>query len=188
MYNNINLSSDMVMAYGPGSIFRNPITGKWEFPVYNFNMKILNPHRQNIDILNNDKNYRHKVAKNFYTLLTEKWLYNDHHYRKLLKYFTTGDKTGTGVGQIHLVDNLDDAKATTLNKKYRNHIFLYIEKYFITKKFVYKSLSNFTKKYDMKWYNLMDNESAVKKYLANNLRDLIANTIYKLESRDASNN
>lgn len=164
-----------------GTVFRNPITGRWEFPVYSFDLDVINPFVNSVDVLNNDRRYQKKVADSIYVSLTETWLYKKHNFKKLLKYFRIVEAGGEG--QVHLIDNLDDAKMSEMNNKYRKHILMYIEKYFISRKFVYKALQKFTRTKNVKWYDVFEHSSAVKKFLAKELEDLIKDTVYELEKK-----
>jgi len=164
------------------SIFKNPITGQWTIPVLTFNTSILNPFYQEIDPLNNDPRYQDRVIEHFYTKLTEKWLYRDPLFRSLLKYFKvekSGDK-----GTVSLIS--DPNKTTDISKisdDDSKFIFKYIEKYFITKRFIEKVLREYVKTTRIKWYDLFSNTDTMKDLLRHKLKKLIVSTIYQLQER-----
>ena len=125
------------------TIFRDPITGRWSIPLLTFNLSNRNPFYFDIDPLNDDPNYRRNVVNHFYTRLTEKWLYKAPIFKKLLKYFKV-EKNGE-TGKVSLIDDPDKTVDIKINNEYKNYIFRYIEKVFITKKLVNKILKEYVK-------------------------------------------
>lgn len=160
------------------SIFRNPLTGKWTIPILTFNTKYINPYYGQIDPLNDDPRYQKKVVDHFYTRLTEKWLYKDPAFRKLLKYFTV-EKNGDE-GKVLLIVNPEKISKSNDNETYKKYIFRYIEKYFITKRLVDKVLRRYVKSTHLKWYDLFHNTDIIKDLLAHKIKKLILTTIYQI--------
>lgn len=163
------------------SVFRNPLTGRWTVPILTFNTKYVNPYYGEVDPLNEDPYYQNRVVEHFYMRLTEKWLYKDPVFRKLLKYFKV-DKDGNE-GKVSLIDNIDNVEEQDIDSTYRKHIFKYIEKYFITKKFVDKVLRQYVRKTKTKWYDLINNTDIIKDLFAHKLKKLIITTIYELQEK-----
>lgn len=167
------------------SIFRNPITGRWSIPILTFNTTFINPFYSEVDPLNEDPQYQQRVIDHFYMRLTEKWLYKDPAFRKLLKYFKVEENGNEG--KISLIDNIDNVREIDKQMKYWKHIFKYIEKYFITKKFVEKVLRQYVRRTDTKWYDLFNNTDILKDLFAHKLKKLIESTIYQLQEKKAEN-
>lgn len=160
------------------SIFRDPITGKWSIPILTFNLLHRNPFYYDVDPLNNDPKYRKSVVNHLYTRLTEKWLYKEPVFKKLLKYFKI-DKTGE-TGKVSLIEDPDKPVDIKINEEYKNFIFKYIEKVFITKHFINKILKEYVKTTRIKWYDLYNNTSTLKDLFAHKLKKLIVSTIYEM--------
>lgn len=158
------------------ALIKNPYSGRWTIPVLTFNTNYLNPYYSESDPLNKDPNYQKSLVDHFYVRLTEKWLYKDVVFRKLLKYFKV-EKDGTK-GTITLIDNPNKPSDSPLNEEYRKHIFKYIEKHFINKHFVDHVLRKYIKSTGMKWYDLFNNTSVLKELFAHKLKKLIVSTIY----------
>lgn len=163
------------------SIFRNPITGRWTIPILTFNINYTNPFYTEIDPLNKDPNYQKSVVENFYLRLKEKWLYKEPIYRSLLKYFKV-DKKGDE-GKIYLVTNIDEASESNIDTKYQKHVLKYIEKFFVTKKFVDKVLREYVGTTRIKWYDLFHNTDTLKDLFAHKLKKMIISTIYELQGK-----
>lgn len=168
------------------SIFRNPVTGKWTIPILTFNTVYPNPFYKDIDPLNDDPNYQKSVINYIYIKLTERWLYQDPVFRKLLRYFDV-TKNGTE-GQIALIEDIDsikesDIETNELRDKYRKYIFKYIEKYFITKNFVGKVLKEYIRRTHTKWYDIFNNTDVIKDLFAYKLKKSIISTIYELKDK-----
>lgn len=163
------------------SIFRNPLTGRWTIPVLTFNTRFINPFYGEVDPLNDDPNYQSRVIDHLHMRLTEKWLYKDPVFRKLLKYFKVEENGDEG--RVSLIDNIDDVKESEIDPKFRKHIFKYIEKYFITRKFVDKVLRQYVRKTKIKWYDLINNTDILKDLFSHKLKKLIISTIYQLQEK-----
>lgn len=167
------------------AIVRNPVTSTWTLPLLTFNTSIRNPLYGYRDPLNEDPSYQNKVVKNFYLRLTEKWLYKDRAFRKLLQYFKVDEANGEG--KVGLITDSKAKVDDVLQKKYKKYIFSYIEKLFISKSFVRRVLTDYITKTGAKWYDLFNNTGTVKKLLAHKLRRKIAKTMYKLQDYVPSN-
>jgi len=163
------------------SLFRDPITGKWVIPILTFNPMIPNPYFQDIDPLNNDPRYQKRVVDNIYMRLTEKWLYKEPRFRSLLKYFVV-EKSGNK-GTVSLITNPDKASEAKVNEDDRKHIFKYIEKYFITERFVRKVLKEYVTVTHVKWYDLFNNTDTLKDLFGHKLKKLIIATIYGMQDK-----
>lgn len=166
-------------------LVRDPITGLWTIPIMTFNIKTINPYYGEIDPLNEDPKYQNNVVKHFYMRLIEKWLYKDFLFRNLLKYFKT-ERNGDEV-KVTLIPNLDNLSSTDVDKATRKFIFRYIEKVFITKKFVDKALRQYvnTDPKRIKWYDFFNNTGTLKELLSRKLEKLIIKTIYELQDKEA---
>lgn len=167
------------------SIFRNPITGRWTIPILTFNTNYVNPYFGEIDTLNDDPRYQKNVVDNFYTRLTEKWLYKKPVFKSLLKYFRV-DKNGSE-GRVQLIADPDKISELNTDEQYQKHVFKYIEKYFITRHFVDKVLRQYVRTTHIKWYDLFHNTDTVKDLFAHKLKKLIISTIYELQYRKNEN-
>ena len=165
------------------SLFRNPVTGRWMIPILTFNTGFINPYYGEIDPLNDDPNYRKSVIDNFYLRLKEKWLYKEPIYRSLLKYFIV--KENGEQGTVSLVDDPDKVSSSNINEKYKNHIYKYIEKYFISKHLIRKILEQYVNTTHIKWYDLFHNIDTLKNLFAHKLKKLIISTIYELQEQKA---
>lgn len=166
------------------SLFRDPVTGKWYIPVLTFDTRIVNPYYREADPLNDDPSYQARVVNHFYTRLTEKWLYKEPMFRSLLKYFQV-EKSGNK-GTVSLVaneDRLSDIK--NFSEEDIMHIFKYIEKYFITERFVKKVLKEYISVTHAKWYDLFNNTDTLKDLFRHKLKKLIISTIYELQTKRA---
>lgn len=163
------------------SLFRNPISGRWEIPVLRFNTRFVNPFFGEVDSLNEDHLYQKRVIDHYYTLLTEKWLYGRPLYRSLLKYFKVskdGDK-----GTVSLITNPDKLSESNVTKDDEKYVFHYIETHFITLKFVRKVLQEYVRTTHIKWYDLYNNNSALRDLFRHKLKRLILETIYEASGR-----
>lgn len=167
------------------SIFRNPITGKWSIPVLAFNTSYTSPFYMETNPLNNDPRYRKDVIRYIYMKLTEKWLYHDIKFRKLLRYFKISEEGKEG--KVSLIDDPNKIeKETEEQEKYRNFIFRYIEKYFINKHLVSETVKQYIAKTHINWYDIFSNTDSIKKLLVHKLKKLIMSTIYELYDRKLS--
>lgn len=161
-------------------IYRNPLTGKWTMPILKFNTSYINPIYGEIDPLNEDVNYHKKVIQQFYMRLKEKWLYKEPVFEKLLKYLKV-DKKGDEV-KVSLISDINKASEQKWDKNMRKYMFRYIEKIFVTKKFVKKVLKEYVKRTNIKWYDLFYNTDTLKDLFAHKLKKNIVRTIYDLEN------
>ena len=161
------------------SILRNPITGRWTIPILTFNTGYINPYYGDIDPLNDDPKYQKRVIEQFYMRLVEKWLYKNPIFKSLLKYFKV-EKNGDEC-KVSLVPNMDSVSKSNIDEKCRKYVYRYIEKVFITKKFVDKVLRQYVNVTHIKWYDLFHNTDTLKDLFAHKLKKLIVSTIYELE-------
>lgn len=162
------------------SIFRNPDTGRWVIPVLTFDLQYPAVYFPR-DPLNEDPNYQKSVVNQFYLRLKEKWLYHDVAFRKLLKYFQI--EKSNGKITVQLIDDPDKVGTTHVGEDERNYVFRYIEKYFVTKKFVDQVIRSYVNTARVKWYDLFYNTDILKDLLAHKLKRLILSTVYELHDR-----
>lgn len=160
------------------SIFRHPVTGKWTIPILTFNTSLVNPFFNQVDPLNDDPKYQKSVTDNFYLRLKEKWLYKEPIFRSLLKYFKV-EKSGDEI-KVSLISDPDKI-SDSQNRDNDKYIFRYIEKYFITKRFISKILKEYIRTTHIKWYDLFHNTDTLKGLFAHKLKKLIISTIYELQ-------
>jgi len=73
--------------------------------------------------------------------------------------------------------------STSVDKDTRKYIFRYVEKVFITKKFIDKILRQYVNTTHIKWYDLFNNTDAIKDFFAYKLKKLIVSTIYELQDK-----
>lgn len=163
------------------SVFRNPVTGKWAVPIMTFNTLYTSPFFAERDPLNEDGQYQNRVIDHFYIRLTEKWLYKDASFRKLLKYFYIS-KTKTE-GSVQLIEDPEKVSKEDIDSVDRKYIFKYIEKFFVTRNLVEKALREYVGATHIKWYDLFYNSDAIKDILSRKLKKLIISTIYQLRDR-----
>lgn len=163
------------------SIFKNPITGRWNIPILTFNTKYINPYFGEVDPLNEDPVYQKSVVDHFYMRLTEKWLYKASAFRKLLKYFRV-EKNGEE-GKVSMIADPDKISETPIDEQYHKHVFKYIEKFFITKRLIDRILRQYIGTTHIKWYDLFHNTDTLKDLFAHKLKKLIISTIYELQDR-----
>lgn len=158
----------------------DPVNKKWVVPVLTFNPTVVNPYFGEIDILNEDYRYQERVIDHFYTRLTEKWLFKSPEFRELLKYFKV-EKTSNDKKSVSLIPNLDKLSKQDLDDVERKYVLKYIDKYFVTKKFVDKVLRDYVAFTHTKWYDLFNNTDIIKELFAHKLKKLIVSTIYDTE-------
>lgn len=163
------------------SLFRNPKTGRWTIPILTYNINYTNPFFAERTPLNADPYYQKRWVDYFYLKLTEKWLYRDPIFRNLLKYFRI-TKEGER-GMVQLIENINDVNNSEISEADRKYIFKYIEKFFITKNFVEKTIRRFVKATKIKWYDLVNNTDILKDYIDYKLVKLVISTIYELADR-----
>jgi hypothetical protein len=160
-------------------IFRNPVTGKWTIPVLEFNPLIPNPFYLELDPLNSDPRYHNRTIDYFHTKLTEKWLYKDPMFKSLLKYFHVskkGDKGG-----VSLITDPEKLSKEKLSDDEEKYVLRYIEKFFITRRFVEKVLREYVAVTHIKWYDLYSNTDTLKDLFRHKLKKMIVKTIYSME-------
>lgn len=160
-------------------VFRDPINGLWTVPIMEFNPQIMNPFYYEIDPLNYDKQYQDRMVNVFYTKLTEKWLYHGSKYKDLFKYFLIKKKDDKGT--VTLVSDLDKlSNPSEMSESDGKYILKYIEKWFITKRFVEKTLREYVNTNRIKWYDLYANSSILKDLFRHKLKKIIIKTIHQL--------
>ncbi len=81
------------------------------------------------------------MIDHFYIRLKEKWLYHNPLFKSLLKYFKIEKKDNEG--KVSLITRIDEKPDDKLNDEYQKYIFKYIEKFFITRRFVEKALKQY---------------------------------------------
>ncbi|QGR53994.1 hypothetical protein [Moumouvirus maliensis] len=161
-------------------MLKDPITGNLIAPIMNFNLDNLNPFQTDLYFLNSDYKYQEKITNYIYTSLTEKWLYKEKVFSDLLKYFkVTKHKT---YGTVCLINKFPDEINTNINNKYKNFIFKYIEKFFITPNFVQKVLQKYVENSGIKWYDICSNKNIIKALFAHKLKKIFINIINKKQS------
>lgn len=163
------------------TIFIDPLTGQWTIPTYTY---VANTNPFNLDVIQTDVHYHKRVVSYFYTKLIEKWLYKDPLYQSLLKYFKVS--TNDSIISVSLVDNTDQLTTPQLDKKNQSKVFLYLEKVFITKKWVRKILTAYVNTHQIKWYNLIHNSATIKDLFVRKLETFIVSTIYQSKSSHSS--
>lgn len=156
--------------------FRNILTNEWAPPIYYFNIaEPISYHP-----VHENKVYQKRVVKYFFLRLTEKWLHNTSYFDNLLKYFRINlDSNNNGKGEIHLVESLDKLQPLSQNIKYKDPIFEYVIKYFITKKLVKKILKQYLAKTKLKWYDLYVNSSDIKDFFVQKLDSVFKAAVNK---------
>jgi hypothetical protein len=160
------------------SLFYDPITGQWFVPTLVYNTAYISPFFKESDPLNEDPRYQDKVIDHFWIKLTEKWLYKDPIFTSLLKYFHVTKEGETGKITLNNVNEKTDIEKLTESDKM--HILKYIEKFFITRRFVEKVLREYVNSTHIKWYDLFNNSSTIKDLLKHKLKNLIESTRYEL--------
>lgn len=161
------------------TIYRDPVTGQLIFPILSFDTKFNNPLYYDIDPLNNDPYYHNRLIEHIYLRLTEKWLYKDADFKKLLKYFNV--EVNGNKGTVSLIANPDELVKTNEDKK--KYIFRYIEKVFISKKFVAKVIKQYVATTHIKWYDLLANTDSLKELFAHKLKKVIIASIYEMNGK-----
>lgn len=155
--------------------FIDPLTGDLIIPVLNYDRNIMNPFSYRLELIDNDPVYKMKVIDHVYTRLTEKWLYQDPDFKKLIKYFQvehSGDK-----GTVTLIKNMNAISTKSFSPTEEKYILSYIEKYFITNKMVSKVLSSYVSQHRINWYDIFTSSDGVKYAIYKKLKKLIIATI-----------
>lgn len=153
-------------------LHHDPITNLLVLPSWSYDLNT------DQDYVNDDPKYQAKVIKHVRTRLKEKWLYSDASFRKLLRYFDAkkeGDKC-----TVKMITNPDKLNTSVLDKDLRRCIFRYIEKLFLSKKFVSKTLRRYVKTRRIKWYDLFSNSDALKHLFAKKLEKQILTCMYNM--------
>lgn len=151
--------------------FRDPVTGTIIFPTWSYKLN-----DNDSDYVNDDPKYQAKIIENVRIRLKEKWLYNDPLFRKLLRYFdvqTKGDDC-----KVKMITDVDKLSSSKLPEDTRRCVFRYIEKLFISKKFVEKVLRQFVKSRRVKWYDLFEMSGELKRQFADKLEKQILTCLY----------
>lgn len=159
-------------------IIYDQLLGTLSPPVYTYNIQLYNPFYGEMKPLNTDPKYQKRMVDYYYTKLTEKWLYRDSAFKKLLPYFNL--KIDGTSGKVSLVENIDKLNNENIDEKNRKYIFRYIERVFVNKRFVDKVIRQYVKRTDTNWYDLVRNNEAIKKLLAHKLKKLIIHLIDKI--------
>jgi hypothetical protein len=164
-------------------VVKDYVTGKLYFPTLTFNTMYNAPFYVERDPLNNDSSYHRDIIATFYLRLVDKWLYNDREFEKLCRFFSVdvNDKEG----KVELNKKVD--KETEIDEKHKKYVLRYIEKYFISRKFVEKVIRQYVKKTNIKWYDLLSNSILVREYIAHKLKKLIIHTIEAINEREKKN-
>lgn len=134
--------------------FHNPYTRTWIIP----KMPII---IENYTILNDDLSYRDNMINYFYVLAKEKWLFKEHIFHNLFKYFKV-TKNNVIISKVKVKTKYTEAQ--------QKQILKYIDKYFITKKFIEEVLVTLIALYQFNWYDLISNKKLVIKALDNQLK------------------
>ena len=181
-------------------IYRNPLTNRWVLPTLTFQQPsqyytegigyrsgyytegigYRSGYYPRADPLNDDPRYRKHVVDHIYTRLSEKWLFKHPIYNSLLKYFTV-ERNGEEI-KVKPVSNIEQAKSSNVSKADRRYVLRYIDRVFVTHKFVRRVLKEYVGTTHIKWYDLYHNTNTLKDLFAHKLKKLIISTIYDLES------
>lgn len=131
--------------------------------------------------LNYDMDTHKRAVDYIYTKMVEKWLYNRIEFESLLKYFTvkkTDDKY-----RVELIDDIEKAKLNKLEKDEKKAILYFIERYYISKKFIYKCLKEYIRKYHINWYDFYTNSSNIREFVRHELKRKIKKSIYDISKK-----
>ncbi|HLX52338.1 MAG TPA: hypothetical protein VKR58_00255, partial [Aquella sp.] len=112
----------------------------------------------------------------FYTKLTERWLYKDPLFKSLLRYFKINKSKDKG--EVTLISDPEKTAESNVKEDDKKHVFKYIEKYFINRRFVEKVLREYVAVTHIKWYDLYNNTDNLKDLFNHKLKKLIKKTIY----------
>lgn len=158
-------------------IFLDPKTGNWTVPVMKYSLLPNHgPLFVRTDPLNRDREYQNKIIVYFYLKLTEKWLYKDDRYKMLHKYFEV--KTDNNNGQVRLVAYDKINSSNKLTPAESKAVSRYIEQNFVSEKLVKKVLKEVINKYKLKWYDLTENNDAIKDIFFKRIKELIKIAIH----------
>ena len=120
------------------------------------------------DDLDSDREIRRRVVHYYFNKATDKWLYND--YNDLLEYFEIKNK------KVKLISNYHK-KNYSLDKKYYDAVFKFIENTLLTKKFVKRAIKEYVDLTMVNWYDLYYHSSALKELLLHKLKNRIKKLI-----------
>lgn len=151
-------------------IYVHPITLKKFIPVMNFDITIPSPFIYQREPLNYDSRYIDSVIDHLYFRLKEKWLYKSSQFKDLLKYFVVTESNGKGRVRVRTNQPL---MAPEDYSKYRKYILRYIEKYFLSKKLVKKTLEKYVKRNRVNWFDLVNHSDLLKLVFAKQLKNVI---------------
>lgn len=158
-------------------IYRNPLTNRWMLPTLTFQQP--SQYYPQADPLNDDPRYRKHVVDHIYTRLSEKWLFKHPIYNSLLKYFTV-ERSGEEI-KVKPVSTIEQAKSSNVSKADRRYVLRYIDRVFVTRRFVRRILKEYVGTTHIKWYDLYHNTNTLKDLFAHKLKKLIISTIYDLD-------
>lgn len=159
-------------------LFRDPVTGLWHVPVWTFK---IGEQQQPVDYVNQDPKYQERVIKHVYTRLVEKWLYGSVEFRKLLKYFDA--KKTKGECEVKMISDPDKTTSSKIDSEMRKCVYSYIEKVFINKRFVEKTLRRYVKATRIKWYDLFYSSSQLKELFAHKIEKQILDCLYDMQKK-----
>ena len=80
-----------------------------------------------------------------------------------------------------LISDPDNIPKSDNKEEDAKFIFKYIEKYFITRRFVEKVLREYVSTTHIKWYDLFNNSDTLIELFVHKLKKLIVSTIYELK-------
>lgn len=157
--------------------------GFYEFPIRNYLLSpiLYNPYYGEVDIMNEDREYQHRVISYFYSSLVERWLHKKDVFKRLLKYFrvSKADKEAT----ISLVSDPEKNVDQKLSDADIKQIFHFIDKKFITKDAVEDALREYVDKHRFKWYNFYTNKELVQRLLYKELKHRIEDSLASLRHK-----
>ena len=164
-------------------IFFNPVEDTFISPVLSFDLEISNPYAFEIDPLNNDVRYQNRTIDFFHITLTEKWLHKKSFYESLLKYFNVG-RNASKIEVSLIEDPSKPSDPSAFKADDYKFVLKFIEKYFITRRFVEKSLKSYIHKYRSRWYDLYANGDSIKKFMRHKLKKTIIKTIHSINKKE----
>ena len=154
-------------------MFQDPKTGAWRAPIYTFPIATLTPYEP--EPLHNDPIYQNRVIDSIHLSLTEKWLHSYPLFNKIFKYFKV-ERSGTK-GTVSLIDNPDKPNEN-IKEEDKKFIFMFVEKHYLTRKFVKRVLREYVITSHVKWYDLFNNKDTLKELFAHKLKKAIVVSIY----------
>lgn len=131
-----------------------------------------------------EKKVKKRVAKYYYIKTVDRWLYHDHGFKELTKYFKI-DKDNNGI-KVSLIRNLKDlSDVTSFSHEEKKSILFFIETFFIDEKFIYKVIKSYTVKTSAKWYELYSFEYNIKEFIRHELKKKIKRTIIRMKETES---